>query len=433
MINNKRIGIALSGGGYRAAGFHLGTLKKLNELGLLDKADVLSTISGGSIVGAAYCLHKGTFGEFESKMISILSTKSVLRYVIASWRFLVAAVPIVILFASTMVLPFTSLANYTLLPLGVLLLLILKYQFVLLPLSKIIEKAYDHFFYHGATLSDLCKVPEIAINATNLQTIRHFTFSARKMEDTAYAFFEKPVHYNHTKFPVSRAVMASTCVPFAFSPVTIGKEFYKDPSRYDTVNPQLVDGGIYDNQGIHKLMQKNSSYACDVIIVSDAGNMLPFEQAYNNTFTLLLRTVEGFMTRIKNFQMMQSIFSKHHGREVAYLSLGWKLTNCIEGFYNNLKENNILAETLHWHEIPEDWIIAPRQFKSEILDHLSERLGFKKIQEAYLSDEQLEKIGTIGTSLTPIKKQLLENMIVHAALMTELQIKLYCPSIAKYV
>jgi len=47
----KRIGPALSGGGFRAAGFHLGAMQKLQELRLLDKVDVLSCVSGGSIAG----------------------------------------------------------------------------------------------------------------------------------------------------------------------------------------------------------------------------------------------------------------------------------------------------------------------------------------------------------------------------------------------
>lgn len=44
----KRIGLALSGGGFRAAAFHLGVFRKLKELGLLWKIDVLSCVSGGS-------------------------------------------------------------------------------------------------------------------------------------------------------------------------------------------------------------------------------------------------------------------------------------------------------------------------------------------------------------------------------------------------
>src|SRR5262249_38043352 len=49
-------GLALSGGGFRAAFFHLGVLARLAETGELRRVEVLSTVSGGSIVGALYYL-----------------------------------------------------------------------------------------------------------------------------------------------------------------------------------------------------------------------------------------------------------------------------------------------------------------------------------------------------------------------------------------
>ena len=87
MKEGKRIGLALSGGGYRAAAFHLGTLKKLNELQILDKVDVLSTISGGSITGAAWCLHEKDYSSFHDYMIKKITTANVIRQVLLSWSF----------------------------------------------------------------------------------------------------------------------------------------------------------------------------------------------------------------------------------------------------------------------------------------------------------------------------------------------------------
>src|SRR4029079_19185477 len=48
--------LALSGGGFRASFFHIGVLARLAELRLLRDVQVISTVSGGSIVGAAYYL-----------------------------------------------------------------------------------------------------------------------------------------------------------------------------------------------------------------------------------------------------------------------------------------------------------------------------------------------------------------------------------------
>jgi len=47
--------------------FHLGCLRALNEVGLLDRVNVISTISGGSVIGAYYVYTPGkSFQEFES-------------------------------------------------------------------------------------------------------------------------------------------------------------------------------------------------------------------------------------------------------------------------------------------------------------------------------------------------------------------------------
>ena len=51
------IGLCLSGGGYRAMLFHLGTLWRLNDGGLLRRLDRISSVSGGSITAAMLGLH----------------------------------------------------------------------------------------------------------------------------------------------------------------------------------------------------------------------------------------------------------------------------------------------------------------------------------------------------------------------------------------
>ena len=51
-----KLGLALSGGGFRASLFHIGVLARMAELDLLRHVRVLSTVSGGSIIGAYYYL-----------------------------------------------------------------------------------------------------------------------------------------------------------------------------------------------------------------------------------------------------------------------------------------------------------------------------------------------------------------------------------------
>ena len=51
-----KVGLALSGGGFRASLFHIGFLARLAELDMLRHVEVLSCVSGGSILGAFYYL-----------------------------------------------------------------------------------------------------------------------------------------------------------------------------------------------------------------------------------------------------------------------------------------------------------------------------------------------------------------------------------------
>ena len=61
--NDFKLGLALSGGGFRSALFHVGMLARLAELDLLRKVDVISSVSGGSIIAAYYYL-KVNFSPF---------------------------------------------------------------------------------------------------------------------------------------------------------------------------------------------------------------------------------------------------------------------------------------------------------------------------------------------------------------------------------
>ncbi len=51
-----KLGLALSGGGFRATLFHLGVLARLAELDLLRHLEVISAVSGGSVLAAHYML-----------------------------------------------------------------------------------------------------------------------------------------------------------------------------------------------------------------------------------------------------------------------------------------------------------------------------------------------------------------------------------------
>ena len=60
------IGIALSGGGFRAMLFHAGALARMNELGLLSRAERISSVSGGSIMNGHLALSWGKLGQADA-------------------------------------------------------------------------------------------------------------------------------------------------------------------------------------------------------------------------------------------------------------------------------------------------------------------------------------------------------------------------------
>ena len=371
MKNELRIGLSLSGGGYRAAAFHLGTMQKLHEMGLLKDVDVISTISGGSITGAAWCLFDGDYPEFHGWMKEKIRTKNIIREILFSRSFLQLGIFFILFLGAAIWLLFTAWAPLSFVVLALMISLLLKYQFYIFPISKDVEKAYDKFLYEGKTLSHLKKFPELAIGSSNLATGRPFTFSGRKMADSTYS--KKPlIRFKHEDFPVARAVMASSCVPFAFTPLHIDKKYFENEADALRVHPLLVDGGVYDNQGIQKITQHKSSYRCDVIISSDAGGPLSEAISFRNTITLLVRTVDVFMYRIKTMQMVEHVYQNvmQNERPIAYYSLGWEISKLIPGFINNMVESLVLPEVMAAHQLMPQWIASPRTYEKEIQRHL---------------------------------------------------------------
>ena len=66
------IGLALSGGGSRAMAFHLGCLRALHDRGVLGKVQVISSVSGGSVIAAAYAYWRCPFYEFDRRIVELL-------------------------------------------------------------------------------------------------------------------------------------------------------------------------------------------------------------------------------------------------------------------------------------------------------------------------------------------------------------------------
>ena len=287
--NGKRIGLALSGGGYRAAAYHLGTLRALHKMDLLEKVDVISSVSGGSIIAAFYLLHKDEpFEQIEQSFRKCLAHSSL-------WG---AILNLAIVF----LLP--ALLGIFVSGWCLFLYLLLYWGFYLIQSSKWIALYYDRLFFGKKKLKDLPDSPIAGINSTNVATGRLFTFS--KQDVGGYDYKENGrSSIKGEEIPISFAVASSTCVPSIFSPTQIAKRYYEEGKYKDTL---LVDGGLYDNQGAYILTEStNKLYRVENVVISDAGNTRPDIKGVRNTICLMLQSIEILMNRIRTIQIRTNI------------------------------------------------------------------------------------------------------------------------------
>src|SRR5215472_17907580 len=72
----KKIGLALSGGGFRATLYHLGLLRFLRDAGILSQVTHITSVSGGSIMSAHLALnwdrYNGEAREFDAAAAELL-------------------------------------------------------------------------------------------------------------------------------------------------------------------------------------------------------------------------------------------------------------------------------------------------------------------------------------------------------------------------
>lgn len=293
-------------------------------------------------------------------------------------------------------------------------------------------------FFGKKTLSDLPKKPLIAINATDLTNGKLFTFSQLKM--AGYTYYRNGDNstspFDNERFSIAKAVMASSCVPFAFSPIKISKDFCNG----DIKEPLLVDGGLYDNQGTHKLSNEESSYHTDYIIVSDAGNTRINSKWVLNPVCLLIKTSDIMMARIKSFQRIQNIYSKANNNRYAYVPLEWNIgERLIEGFVNNIKNGNIIDSLYSVHNISlgdinnlhDSNVQIASDARKNIIETLKNSIGWNKIYNRVSNKEFSNMARSVHTNLIGLKRKKIEALVQHSEILTEIQVRLYLPDIIK--
>lgn len=425
MYNNKKIGLALSGGGYRAAVFHVGTLRALRKLGILDKVDVISSVSGGSITAAYYALHKEA--DYENLLIEKLQ-HGVMTCI---WFYVVFILLVIFCVVFYLCSNFGLLGLLVIIPLSVLLFFAWYYIF---PISAIIEYRYRRIFFGNNRLCDFPQSPTISINATDLATSNQFYYSRNYVGSFRYGYDS----FNASEIPVSKAVMASSCVPFGFSPIRIPKTFITSVYNHKE-RPLLFDGGLYDNQGTHCLTDSYSKSECDLIIASVAGNTSISNRFTLNPFLALWKTSNVLMTRIKNMQVQENIYKRiYPDKHFAYIDLGWDCTErIIDGFIDALRNDNINADVIVCHNIQTKQIQrlknsdTTNDARNEIKQLLKQNVKWNELETLRPKASEHSIAFSVTTNLTGLSTTQINALIKQSEWMTFVQVRLYLPMIIK--
>lgn len=304
-----KLGLALSGGGFRTALFHLGVLMGLAEHRILGRVESISTVSGGSIVGAALYLrmlhaHRDPNQRLDDETLQRIVTelardfvpaveRNVRMLALAKWRPLVR-----------MAAPDYSRSDRV---------------------AEIYEELFFRGVLDGASRPVLMReldpggepgaprdgrMPRFMINATSLNSGRNWRFSPTTMGEPPRrpevadldkaTRFEAPDRYEdlptHPRdIPLSVAVAASSALPGGMHPMSISQ-------MYPDHRIQLTDGGVHDNQGVQALIDDGCSHA----LVSDTGGqLLTQEHASPSLLRVLFRTSGILYGRVRQEQLFR--------------------------------------------------------------------------------------------------------------------------------
>lgn len=336
----ERLGLGLSGGGLRASFFHIGVLAQMAELNLLRHVEVISTVSGGSIIGALYYLHVKKL--LESKADEEITDQDYVEIVRNIEKDFLAATEKNIRMAT-----FSSFAaNF-------------RMRFLNYSRSDRIGELYNEWLYqnvlqnvenpvemrnlkiHPGGRMDFhpnkhntgrsAKVPILVLNATALNTGRNWQFTAQTMGKPPIPpndpIDTKPIRLLQAEayddivphqqcFPLGLAVAASACVPGLFDPMAVSG-LYNDLLEKQEIRAQLVDGGVNDNQGINGLITNG----CTCFVISDAsGQMSIKNNPDTGAVSVLLRVSSILQDRVRT-EGLRHLMDSRGTHNVAFMNL----------------------------------------------------------------------------------------------------------------
>jgi predicted acylesterase/phospholipase RssA len=312
-----KVGLALSGGGFRASLFHIGVFARLAELDMLRHVEVLSCVSGGSVIGAHYYLEVRKL--LQEKPDAEITREDYITIVERLQKDFLAGVQ-------------RNIRTRVAASLWANLRMIFDHNYSRTERAgdlferEIFSRVPDGEGNGPRWLNDLfikpkgepenfapkydnwrrrTKVPILVLNATTLNTGHVWQFTASWMGEppgdinTAIDGNERLRRMYYTEAPpahqgirLGHAVAASACVPGLFEPLVLAKLY---PDR--TV--RLVDGGVHDNQGTASLLEES----CTVQLVSDAsGQMNTQPDPSRGLVGVPLRANSILMARVREAQ-----------------------------------------------------------------------------------------------------------------------------------
>lgn len=279
------IALSLSGGGFRATFFHLGTISLLRQCSLLSNVQAIYSVSGGSILAANLALNwekylSGDAGDFK-----------------------IASAP---LFAITKENPRGKLLWGTLFGL-------LSYRGPRLLSSIYAEKANIQ-----GELQNLPVTPAFNILATSIKSGNLVSFSR-----DGFKCEGKSLGGAH--LPLSQAVAASSAFPPLLAPVVLtAKQLMVTEKELGSDLERLTDGGIYDNLGLVSMLDEIHSgkdeHGCDTVLSSDAS--APFSESRSERYLFLFgraaRTTDILMKRVADLESKRA--AMYASTHVGHLS-----------------------------------------------------------------------------------------------------------------
>jgi NTE family protein len=361
-----KIGLALSGGGSRAIAFHLGCLRALHRLGLLDRVVVLSTVSGGSVIGAYFHAHHGDFASFEAKIRGVLAQG--LAVPMARKLFSALGIRVIAAFATVGIVALGVALIKTFLKItGLIMPRSLSRHFerfeIRSPLHRfasrttLLEAVLDDLLFKRASLHDLPAKPHLVINATELRTGSAFRFGT--IESGSWRLGK--LHRN--QLSVAHAVAASAAYPLFLPAFDETLTFEKD-GALKTNRVILTDGGIYDNLGLGCLWPDRSPdvslnvIPVDTIICCSAGYGLRKDPPSQFMFARMLSVFSTIFDRALN----ASIHRLHEAQRTGQIkSFIFPYLGQLDRQLPNPPANLVHREEAHayptdFNAMPDEWI-----------------------------------------------------------------------------